>query len=828
MGNKCDKPIRCGSDESKKKPKGPTGPIGRTGPTGPTGPCCTGATGATGPGAGSNVVVTSTNLQLPSSPTGAAASQDTVFSTGQGLTITLPSAPIVGDTHVITANGGDLIVSGGGIPLQCDPEGDGLLVPNGTTVEFIYTPSGMYVLKDELLCCTNNPYLKQPEWHINAETGNDLNDGLTEETALKTWAELQCRWTIWGIIDVPEPRVLYIYVDSDLPSTDPITMRNFLGSCTNIDIKGKKKVLASGVVASVVEKNRATNTPYGFTPVAPIPDFLGKVIVNTTPGPCFGSRSYIARYEADETITVKDFVQNLYFPDVNPDVPFLGCPLTPGDTFDILDYSEVTVNEVVFGRTTFDLDCIFGDNFQGIVGVQFEQLHIRPGGVGEGTINDGGDLTWRDCIIDKFMYQANQPAGFSFINCCLRGGAEFNAHIVFDTANLWLPTADAGYPGGGRVNSGNQLVIRGDTMRMGSGDGFIVADIQVGGTVDSGPTSFFYCFHTAFPNANYGDGGKIIYTNDDFILNDLNAVILWGKGNAAKIFMEFTGIVVFNQFNDLVGGVAGLPLPTIEYRDGPGGTVFQHDDCEINDQLHAFDNTGRLIGAARCPPVMMAGKSRQGLVGGDQTFTGFGNGTFDSTSTGTFDGTSGPGTFDGTSTGTVTLDPTTGTGTFDGTTTGTFDGAGGTGTFTGTTTGTVTVDSDGGLVLNGTTTGTFDGTSGTGTFTGVTTGTGTYDGTSGTGTFDGTTTGTFDGTGGTGTFTGTSTGTFETAAPCARPLPSYSLPIPSTWENFNVLMPDGFAHPTIGDDNFQCLYSAASEPNNRINVIFSRRLFTFG
>lgn len=69
----------------------------------------------------------------------------------------------------------------------------------------------------------------QITWHINATTGNNANDGLTAATAIQSAAFLSTLWR--GSVGGGRPQLIpatgstiSIFIDSDLPETDPISV----------------------------------------------------------------------------------------------------------------------------------------------------------------------------------------------------------------------------------------------------------------------------------------------------------------------------------------------------------------------------------------------------------------------------------------------------------------------------------------------------------------------------------------------------------------------------------------------------------------------------
>lgn len=129
----------------------------------------------------------------------------------------------------------------------------------------------------------DSAWLDQPEWHINAVTGNDENSGATTLTAIKTWAELRRR-----LGQGPITHTTLVFIDADLPADDPmiidfeldVSFPDFLG------IIGQQTLLHAGTFTAVASYNPAGNTAGSVTDAAlPVSwtasGLLGKLILLT-------------------------------------------------------------------------------------------------------------------------------------------------------------------------------------------------------------------------------------------------------------------------------------------------------------------------------------------------------------------------------------------------------------------------------------------------------------------------------------------------------------------------------------------------------------------
>ena len=116
---------------------------------------------------------------------------------------------------------------------------------------------------------SSSGYLTQANWYINATTGNDLADGKTTGTALKTFAEWSSRIGT-GTVSVAST----VNIETDLAESSYRVLGHFPSGLT---IKGVKTVLQSGSVSSVAAYD------YTTSPVSP-----GSITDTTLSGASWG------------------------------------------------------------------------------------------------------------------------------------------------------------------------------------------------------------------------------------------------------------------------------------------------------------------------------------------------------------------------------------------------------------------------------------------------------------------------------------------------------------------------------------------------------------
>src|SRR5262245_58945379 len=100
----------------------------------------------------------------------------------------------------------------------------------------------------------------QDIWWINPTSGNDANDGLTELTAIRTYAEYLRRTGMGSDRIIAVPIVVNI-VGGDLPASDPLIPTGIVLSGGQLFIDFVPDTLRASTFTAVTAKNRATNQP---------------------------------------------------------------------------------------------------------------------------------------------------------------------------------------------------------------------------------------------------------------------------------------------------------------------------------------------------------------------------------------------------------------------------------------------------------------------------------------------------------------------------------------------------------------------------------------
>ena len=180
-------------------------------------------------------------------------------------------------------------------------------------------------------------YLSQAVWHINAATGDDLNDGKTSGTALKTFAEWSNR-----IGDNVVTVATTVNLDSDLNEPGYSIRGSFPLGCT---IAGQRTVLHSGVVSNVIQYDYTTSpvtagsfedatlTGASWSDSGPGGTSLVNKLVGLTSGAFSGTAGWVAKDNGAKVCRpTGTFIDALTYAN--------GFP-SNGDTFDVCDLTKI-------------------------------------------------------------------------------------------------------------------------------------------------------------------------------------------------------------------------------------------------------------------------------------------------------------------------------------------------------------------------------------------------------------------------------------------------------------------------------------------------------
>jgi len=430
------------------------------------------------------------------------------------------------------------------------------------------------------------PFLTVSDVFVNATTGNDQNNGLTANTALKTFAEFRKRIGTFNILN-PVGGRLTVHILTDLPSTDPIGFEILLAPGATFLVQGVDKILLANVTANtIVNKDRATNTPWeitvnafaanGWTPyVGKALDFLDSPVPHT--------KAYVVKDLGAKTAHISEFVVTEPFGNVPPNgigfPPFFfgGAPL-PGNVFNIVDYPTVTLGRMIVGwDPSKKID--FFDNRGGAV---LRKLHVNSGGVAQEAMFPQviGDTltasTLSDCIVDDPIIVPG-PNALSFATNCsfINIMTVLNAAKIIQIGGVFRKTGGGGNPCRIDVMADGQWLGELDPTFQGGGTSlFKITPLLIhGGRAEAGPISFWDQQTDGFAEMlNIEAQGIYISQPFGILFGDSGFEPFWGSGNNTTVPGQRFNID--EQALMLIGQVPGFtnpvpPLPSIEMDPNP-------------------------------------------------------------------------------------------------------------------------------------------------------------------------------------------------------------------------------------------------------------------
>src|SRR5262249_25227702 len=143
-----------------------------------------------------------------------------------------------------------------------------------------------------------------------------------------------------------------IFIDNDLPVSDPITFRNLFAQNTGAIVHGKTKVLRTSHASAVQVLDRGDNIPWAITDNSLATangwaNFLGQMIIVTS-GPSAGSRAFIMKDLGSKQAQLSQWVAGSIDGTIFSGT-FPGSPPNPGDKFQIVDFTVANLGSLAIG-----------------------------------------------------------------------------------------------------------------------------------------------------------------------------------------------------------------------------------------------------------------------------------------------------------------------------------------------------------------------------------------------------------------------------------------------------------------------------------------------
>lgn len=292
----------------------------------------------------------------------------------------------------------------------------------------------------------DNPYLEQLEWWVSVEDGDDSNDGATEATALKTFAEFRRRF---GSL----PRIEKHYVVNVKAGTYPETLElsgRFYGNDAVVEVIGHPRVVASGTVNSFEYPDfftGANGRPGRLTDVG-VADWSAILGYRLHFDPDGSNESYtFGLHHPTEATTVSCTVGAAVKDRVPPGTTFGSVAVFPGGTqylvedLPVFEGCEIEVTRPYYGTGGSDKADSFVIKhlaFRNLVGTCIILSNWR----GSGSFWNGSAPIFFACSINANVY-----GNASFVGCgwTYHGDGEYGRSLQFQGGEVYI----AGGIGGG-------------------------------------------------------------------------------------------------------------------------------------------------------------------------------------------------------------------------------------------------------------------------------------------------------------------------------------------------------------------------------------------
>lgn len=269
-----------------------------------------------------------------------------------------------------------------------------------------------------------NPYASQATWYIDHTNGNDLNNGISPGTAIKTITEYVHRV---GNTPLTGTTVLNILSSQPLDS-ESAQLRPILMGDAMFVVRGVPALHANITLGTVTAKNKSTATKLqstGFTGCTP-----GQLVVNHTKD----GYAFIDSMAGD-TAT---FTQPLAPFDLGTDTLFITAPTFPaqidtwttGDAVSVYDLPAINL-QVFSGSGGFS-----DSNNNSGNAIVLDRVHVLDGTGLPGfsyfspVFSSGGYVHFMNSWIDPFLSMTPESSVANLINCWINGGMASSAGIT--------------------------------------------------------------------------------------------------------------------------------------------------------------------------------------------------------------------------------------------------------------------------------------------------------------------------------------------------------------------------------------------------------------
>jgi hypothetical protein len=469
-------------------PTGPTGPEGSNGATGPTGNMgptgADGSNGATGPTGPSNGPAGPTGATGPTGNTG------NTGPTGTGATGPTGLAGSTGDTGTTGPTG------------ATGPTGPGLPSPS---------------------------LLLQTDWWIDPISGSDSNDGLTQPTAIQTFAELARRWGP-GVPTIPQNTTIHVL--GNVPVTDPIQFQIALADDVLLIVNQElANTIRTGTFSNVVVMNPAAQQTWEGADAAlpPVPGWspnVGQRVRITGAGPNAGNICWVAKDLGSSNARLSNpGTDNADTTDLSNGW-FNDGAIAIGDPYVVETLPSAYLGKILIqgagANGNLTLTSLVFRNFSFL-----NQTFIAPSSLDPA-------ITFANCFFDvPFLYPFGEV---TFVNCCLDsqnvnggqiafgGGGQTGSTTTF-AAGCYINAFISGFLGVGSAFFINQTLMQNSSLFMYGPSCSVFSDLD----------GFAFFDSTVEAPIVIENGAVLVLSTSSFPTTPLS---VWGNNNGAGVGIQ--------------------------------------------------------------------------------------------------------------------------------------------------------------------------------------------------------------------------------------------------------------------------------------------------
>lgn len=373
----------------------------------------------------------------------------------------------------------------------------------------------------------SNSSWNQVTWFIDPQNtfgGNDLNDGLTSSTPVRTWTEILRRFGTYSPLLIQT--TTFTFLSNHTDNSDPVIFTPYIvGAGIAITIQGlldNSTQVANGTLSGLIPKNRSTGTLLTSTFAATATTgWFVKILENQSYG-------WVYKNPSSNVVVFSQMM-------ASSSAAYNSATL-PAEIDTTMDgYSYVAYEPIHINIMKVEAKC-FSQNYGSNITIVIKNIVIfAPSGTGNNDVNIGNYVSLLETRVDRFAAITNQSIDYNPLsNCFMNGSFSFNGYmavsggIMGNFPNNEITNLTTGYPelvlDGDVILNSNTVInnlVRVGLVYIETG---MLLDLQNNGRISSTTALNIDLHNINF--SNYGDsiiwGGGDINISSTYIYNSLS------------------------------------------------------------------------------------------------------------------------------------------------------------------------------------------------------------------------------------------------------------------------------------------------------------------